>query len=347
MEGWGDLARLAGAAALRVGHASAATFYSLGSTFSLASLASALVLAAVVIAASRWRRRGRVRWKVLIRALAPRRAVLGASGKADVGFFLFNTFSAGGLIGWALISQSAIAGWTSQVLAHQFGASPLQLAGFWPAAATSAAMFLAYEIAYWLDHWLSHNVPALWELHKVHHTAEALSPLTNFRVHPLETVKFYNIAAACTGAAAGLLDYGIGATHGRLALFGTDALFVVFMCSFAHLQHSHFWISFKGPVARLLMSPAAHQIHHSTDPRHFNRNLGNALAIWDWLFGTLYLPAARREPLVFGVAGETVAAHTVTGALITPMVRSAQVLLASLRPASPASSAIEGESASQ
>jgi sterol desaturase/sphingolipid hydroxylase (fatty acid hydroxylase superfamily) len=333
MEGWGSVARLAGATALRVGHASAATLYSLGSTFSLASLASALVLAAVVIAASRWRRRGRVSWKVLVRALAPRRAVLGPSGKADVGFFLLNTFSVGGLIGWALISQAAVAAWTSRALARELGLSPLHLSGFWPAAATSVAMFLAYEIAYWLDHWLSHEVPALWELHKVHHTAEALSPLTNFRVHPLETLKFYNIAAAFTGAAAGVLDYGLGATHGRLALFGTDALFVVFTCSFAHLQHSHFWISFKGPIARVLMSPAAHQIHHSTDPRHFNRNLGNALAVWDWLFGTLYLPGARREPLVFGVAGETAAAHGVIGSLITPMVKSAQALTGRRAPA--------------
>jgi sterol desaturase/sphingolipid hydroxylase (fatty acid hydroxylase superfamily) len=40
-------------------------------------------------------------------------------------------------------------------------------------------------------------------------------------------------------------------------------------------------------------SPAHHQIHHSTDPRHFDRNLGYALSIWDWAFGTLWVPERR------------------------------------------------------
>ena len=320
------LARLGLDAAARVGSAASATLFSTGSTFSLASLASALVLAAAVIAIGRWRRRGRLSLRLLAKALRPRRAVLGASGRADFGFFLLNTFSAGGLIGWALISQAAVAAWTTRCLAGGFGPSPAHFAGLWPAAAASAAMFVAYELAYWVDHWLCHNVPALWEIHKVHHTAEALSPLTNFRVHPLETLTFYNISALFTGLTAGALDYGLGWTHGRLTLLGTDAVFVAFMFTIAHLQHSHVWITFRGGWARVLMSPAGHQIHHSVDPRHFGRNLGNALAIWDWLFGTLYVPSPRRESLVYGVAGETEAAHGVTGALITPMVRSLEVL---------------------
>ena len=196
-------------------------------------------------------------------------------------------------------------------------------------------MFLAYELAYWIDQWLCHNVPALWEIHKVHHTAQALSPLTNFRVHPLETLTFYNIAALFTGAAAGALDHLFGAGHGRAALFGTDVLFLAFMFSVAHLHHSHVWIAFRGPWARVLMSPAAHQVHHSTDPRHFGRNLGNALALWDWLFGTLYVPAARREPLVFGVAGETGDVHSVTGSLITPVVRALHQMRPGARPPAP------------
>lgn len=321
-------------AAGRVQRASVDTFFGLGSTFSLASLLGALVLAVVVIAARRLRRRGRLSARLLLKALWPRRAVLGASGRADVGFFLLNTFSVGGLIGWALLSQGAVAVWTAKALAS-LGPTPWPATGAGPAFVTSLAMFLAYELAYWIDHWLCHNVPALWEIHKVHHTAQALSPLTNFRVHPLETLTFYNIAALFTGAAAGALDHLFGAGHGRAALFGTDVLFLAFMFSVAHLHHSHVWIAFRGPWARVLMSPAAHQVHHSTDPRHFGRNLGNALALWDWLFGTLYVPAARREPLVFGVAGETGDVHSVTGSLITPVVRALHQMRPGARPPAP------------
>ncbi len=68
-----------------------------------------------------------------------------------------------------------------------------------------------------------------------------------------------------------------------------------------HLQHSHIWISCPGLAGRIFMSPAHHQIHHSADPIHFNRNFGSCLSVWDWVFGTLHQPAPRREAQSFGV----------------------------------------------
>jgi sterol desaturase/sphingolipid hydroxylase (fatty acid hydroxylase superfamily) len=316
------LAQAYGRVALTAGR----TFFDAGSNFSLPSLASAGLLALGFTAISRRRRGRRLRWRTLRVALGPGRRILEPSGKADVGFFLFNTFSAGGLIGWALLSQKAVSDETALILLHltgRHGAAPVPSSA--AAAILTLATFLAYEAAYWFDHWLSHSVPCLWEIHKVHHTAEALSPLTNFRVHPLESLKFYNIVALATGAAAGVVQYALGARTG-LRLFGADAAVVAFMFTLAHLQHSHLWIATRGVAGRLIISPAHHQIHHSSDPRHFGRNLGSALAVFDWMFGTLYIPAARREPLRFGVAGEGAAAHTVTGSLLTPMRRAAAAL---------------------
>jgi sterol desaturase/sphingolipid hydroxylase (fatty acid hydroxylase superfamily) len=308
--------------------ASAQTFLSLGSTFSLVSLASALLVATLATAVARLRRRGRLRWRVLAKALRPRPAVLGRSGKADVGLFLMNTFSTGGLIGWALLSQLSIETWTANRLALALGPSHAlggDRRGLGAATAT-LVMLLAYELGYWIDHWLSHNIAPLWEIHKVHHTAEALSPLTNFRVHPLETLKFYNIVMLTTGLAAGGLDWVFGPRHGRLMVFDADVAGLGFMLTIAHLQHSHVWISFRGALGRVLMSPAHHQIHHSTDPRHFGRNLGSGLAVFDWLFGTLYVPAAEREALSFGVAGETHDVHSITGSLLTPMAKAVRAI---------------------
>jgi sterol desaturase/sphingolipid hydroxylase (fatty acid hydroxylase superfamily) len=54
-------------------------------------------------------------------------------------------------------------------------------------------------------------------------------------------------------------------------------------------------MTFGGVWSKVLMSPAAHQIHHSTNPKHFDRNFGGAFAFWDWLFGTLYVPVRDRE----------------------------------------------------
>ncbi len=32
----------------------------------------------------------------------------------------------------------------------------------------------------------------------------------------------------------------------------------------------------------MIYSPAHHQIHHSTNPDHFGKNLGAFLTLWDW-----------------------------------------------------------------
>ena len=309
-----------------VGRAGARTLFDVGSTFSLWSVAGGLVLAAIAIGVARLRRGRPLTPRYLARALAPRAATLKASGRADAGFFLFNTFCAAALIGWALLTQSQVARWTGERLAGMLGPSHAAASGLWPAALYSVVICLADEHAYWVDHWLSHNVPALWELHKVHHTAEALSPLTNFRVHPLDSLVFYNLVALFTGVAAGALNFGLGPAHGRLTLLGADALVVAFGFTFAHLLHTHVWLRLPEPWSRLVMSPAAHQVHHSVDPAHYGRNLGNALAIWDWLFGTLYLPAATRERLSFGVPDQDASAHTVRGTLITPVMKAAAAL---------------------
>ena len=47
-----------------------------------------------------------------------------------------------------------------------------------------------------------------------------------------------------------------------------------------------------------------HQIHHSGDVRHFDKNMGGALAVWDRMFGTLYIPQGR-EITEFGIGAET------------------------------------------
>jgi len=309
-----------------VGRAGARTLFDVGSTFSLWSVAGGIVLAAIAIGVARLRRGRPLTPRYLVRALAPRAATLAASGRTDAGFFLFNTFCASSLIGWALLTQSQVARWTGDWLTAAAGPSHAAASGPWPAALYSVVIFLAYELAYWVDHWLSHNVPALWELHKVHHTAEALSPLTNFRVHPLDSLVFYNLVALFTGVAAGALNFGLGPAHGRLTLLGADALVVAFGFTFAHLLHTHVWLRLPEPWSRLVMSPAAHQIHHSVDPAHYGRNLGNALAVWDWLFGTLHLPAPERERLSFGVPGEDASAHTIRGTLIRPVMKAAAAL---------------------
>jgi sterol desaturase/sphingolipid hydroxylase (fatty acid hydroxylase superfamily) len=70
----------------------------------------------------------------------------------------------------------------------------------------------------------------------------------------------------------------------------------------SNLAHSHVWVMFPRGVREIFYSPALHLIHHSANPKHYGRNLGSALTIWDRIAGTLYEPTeADRRDLVLGL----------------------------------------------
>jgi len=280
-----------------------------------------------VLAARRYRRRRRIRVKPLLRALLPKRIVMSRSSFADLGYFYFNLFLFGIIFGWALISYETLSRSVADLLTALFGAMPpAPLPVFVSRSIITVMLFLAYELGYWLNHYLAHRIPFLWEFHKVHHSATALTPLTNFRVHPVYMCIFLNILAICIGLANGVGDYLLGQPASQYGLSETNIILVFFIYVYVHLQHSQLWISFTGWLGHLFMSPAHHQIHHSRNPAHFNKNLGSCLAVWDWMFGTLYIPTAEREALEFGVEPDRQHAHTIRGELIAPFGRAALVL---------------------
>ena len=322
-----SIAHIVGAAASGLWGELSRVLLAPGSTFSLLSLAAAFCITVAVVLRQR-RARGRgLSLKLLVRAVFPRRILRSASSRADLGFMLLNVFATGLLIGWALVSIAAVGHWVHDGLTTALGArTPLRSNPLLMATGVTVVGFLVYEFAYWLDHYLSHSIPFLWEFHRVHHTAETLSPLTVFRVHPVESIKFYNISALLLGATQGVATWVVGGPVHELAISGSNIILLTFIFLTIHLQHSHVWIAFTGVWGRVFASPAHHQIHHSADPAHFGKNLGSCLVVFDWMFGTLRIPTRVREPLVFGVEPGQESPHTVVGGLVTPFVRAAAIL---------------------
>lgn len=303
--------------------------FSLGSNFSLSSLLVAFVVAALFIVGQRVRRGRRVRLRTIWRALFPKSIMEHRSNEADIFYLFFNVFMGGIVFGWAVLTYQFVTNGIISGLVAIFGpVAPSTLPVIVSRVAVTAMLFLAYELGYWFDHWLSHKVPFLWEFHKTHHTAEVLTPLTNFRVHPVSSWVFANILAFSAAVGGGLGNYLFGNTTYQYAVNDTNLVLVIFIHAYVHLQHSHMWIAFTGALGRVFVSPAHHQVHHSGNPKHFNKNFGSCLALWDWMFGTLYVPAKEREPLTFGFADHA-DAHTVKGELVMPLVKAA----AHLKPA--------------
>src|SRR5208337_209423 len=90
-------------------------------------------------------------------------------------------------------------------------------------------VFLGFEFGYYVDHYLKHKISFLWEFHKPHHTAEVLTPLTVFRVHPIDTLIFLNIVAVFTGLFHGVFIYAAGKDVNIYVIDGTNIITVAFL----------------------------------------------------------------------------------------------------------------------
>lgn len=139
---------------------------------------------------------------------------------------------------------------------------------------------------YWLHRFL-HTIPFLWEFHKVHHSAKVLTPITFYRVHPVENFLFGLRYSLSIGFVTGIFIYLFGAMIDIYMVLGVNIFLFIFSLFGSNLRHSHVAFSYGKYIEKWLLSPKQHQIHH--DKKHFNKNYGGYIAIWDRVFGSLCL----------------------------------------------------------
>lgn len=168
--------------------------------------------------------------------------------------------------------------------------------------AAALGFFLLHDFINYCAHLLLHKVPLLWSFHQVHHSADVLTPISAYRAHPLEFYVSAILRAPVIGLAFVFYENVPAQDLAVTTIFGVSLVGFLYGLSGPHLQHSHLPISYGPLLDRVLVTPIAHQTHHSLDPRHHNKNFGVKFALWDWLFGTLCLPDPH-ERLRFGLVG--------------------------------------------
>ena len=167
----------------------------------------------------------------------------------------------------------------------------------------SVTLFVVDDLTKYLLHRWMHRFPILWSIHKVHHSATTMTPITVYRVHPLEAVLYASRGTLAQGPVVALFLFLFGSTVSLATVVGVNVLVFAFHVTGSNLRHSHVQIGYWRWLERLLISPAQHQIHHSVAEQHHDRNFGAALAIWDWMFGTLHL--SEKQELEFGLGGKS------------------------------------------
>jgi len=187
--------------------------------------------------------------------------------------------------------------------------------------------FLVADMIFFFTHLMMHKTRIGWAIHKVHHSAQVLTPLTRYREH------FIAAPIWATGYAVGLSF--VAAVFAYLYVDSMVHITLLNMSVFSFLyalngNFRHHHISFRYPrwLEYWLQSPGMHHTHHSHLEKHWDTNLGLATSVWDRMFGTLYI-AERYEATPWGLTEDEQADYTtLSGNLKSPFVEIAGILVA-------------------
>ncbi|AWL12335.1 Alkylglycerol monooxygenase [Saliniradius amylolyticus] len=244
---------------------------------------------------------GQFRWRDFGRYLFNPKIWWHQSAKLDYGLFLLNKPLKALMFAPFIVTMVPIAMGLSGALESLFGViPPLSQNEAVVIASFTLLLFLLDDFTRFLLHYLLHKVPFLWDYHKVHHSARVLTPMTIYRSHPLESYLYACRMGLAQGVAVGLGYYLFGPALSMFDVLGANVFVFAFNALGSNLRHSHVWLPFGDRIEKWWISPAQHQVHHSDNPAHFDRNLGSALAVWDRLFGTL-IKSSEVKRVRFGV----------------------------------------------
>lgn len=183
-----------------------------------------------------------------------------------------------------LITGQAICSFALFAAISELGVRPLWSMAWMPIPAQIFIALLGGDFLYYWYHRAQHRF--LWQFHSVHHSIENLSSVNTFH-HWLEPV-FMTVAFIpaifLLGLAPDIESFGI------FWLYRAQT-YIVHSPTRLHL----------GLLGKVIMDSRFHRIHHSIEPRHFDKNFGMLTPLWDVVFRTAYWPG-KEWPAV-GVVG--------------------------------------------
>lgn len=139
---------------------------------------------------------------------------------------------------------------------------------------------------YWL-HRVDHYCRLFWATHFTHHSSSKFNLTVGFRSSVLEPLYRF--------------IYFI-----PIAWLGFQPIDIVFIYSATQiwgiLVHTE-KINKMGFLEHILVTPSHHRVHHGSNPKYLDKNMGMFLIIWDKLFGTFQeeLPAEKYQPIQYGL----------------------------------------------
>jgi sterol desaturase/sphingolipid hydroxylase (fatty acid hydroxylase superfamily) len=141
------------------------------------------------------------------------------------------------------------------------------------------------DLVYWFVHWMSHMVRFFWAVHTVHHSSEKYNITVGFRSSVFEPLYRFIFFLP-------------------LGFLGFDAADIVLSFAIQQLYGSlvHTELIRNIPVwDKLFVSPSHHAVHHASNPRYLDKNMGMILILWDKLFGTFEREDSHYDQIRYGL----------------------------------------------
>jgi sterol desaturase/sphingolipid hydroxylase (fatty acid hydroxylase superfamily) len=150
-----------------------------------------------------------------------------------------------------------------------------------------AVLFLLVDLQFYWLHRLEHFCRIFWAAHVTHHSAEHMNISVGFRaslMRPLYDFVFFL----------------------PLPVLGFRPIEILLMYSIAQIWavfvHTEM-IGKLGWLEYIFVTPSHHRVHHASNQKYLDKNMGMALIIWDRLFGTFQkeLSPEEYEPIRYGL----------------------------------------------
>ncbi|MEQ1746096.1 MAG: sterol desaturase family protein [Saprospiraceae bacterium] len=220
-------------------------------------------------------------------------------------FYMFFNFFLFGLVGYAALSGVAAQAF-DDLLASAFGirnvvAINVAKLPYW---LHLLLLFLVRDFVQWNIHRLLHYSPRLWRFHQVHHSVREMGYAAHLRYHFMENIVYRTLEYLPLA----MLGFGL-----------QDFLLVnLFTITIGHLNHANLYLPL-GPLRYLLNNPQMHIWHHAKDlpPGSYGVNYGITLSVWDYLFGTAWMPRDGRD-IKLGFDGVDEYPHGFFGQVLRP-----------------------------
>jgi len=138
------------------------------------------------------------------------------------------------------------------------------------------------DLVHYFYHWLGHHTRIFWAPHVTHHSSQYFNMSHGYRINLIQGFyRFLFWTPLCFLGIPPIIIISVG-------FFTAIVQFLV------HTEK----VRKLGILDWIFSTPSNHRVHHGTNPKYIDKNLGGIFMLYDHLFGTY---AKEEEPPVYGI----------------------------------------------